>query len=54
MFIHTLSDFVGEIIIVLLYTCLRNNVTFNEFVFCDLQNVEISKNINDVFMHYLY
>ena len=42
MFIHTLSDFVGEMIIVLLNTCLRNNITFNDFVFCDLQNVEIS------------
>ena len=42
MFIHTLSDFVEEMIIVLLNTCLRNNVTFNDFVFCDLENLEIS------------
>ena len=42
MFIHTLSDLVGEMVIILLNTCLRNNITFNDFVFCDLQNVEMS------------
>ena len=42
MFIHTLSDFVGEMIIVLLNTCLRNNIMFNDIVICDLQNIEIS------------
>jgi tRNA A37 threonylcarbamoyltransferase TsaD len=34
--------------------CLRNDFTFNDLRFCDRQNIGISRNINNVSMHYLY
>ena len=54
LFIHTLSELVGYNDILSLNTCLRNDFTFNEFTFCDHQNIGISINIKNVFTHYLY
>ena len=53
LFIHTLSDYVGLVYINSLKTCFRINFSFNVSTFCDRQNIEISRNINNVFMHYL-
>lgn len=54
LFIHTLSELVGYNDILSLNTYLRNDFTFNDFIFCDRQNIGISKNIYNVFTHYLY
>ena len=54
LFIHTLSELAGYNDILSLNTYIRNDFTFNDFIFCDRQNIEISKNINNVFTHYLY
>jgi hypothetical protein len=54
LFIHTLSESVGYNDILSLNTYLCNDFTFNDFRFCDRQNIGISRNINNVFTHYLY
>lgn len=51
---HTLSDIRCRGKYLLLNTYLHLNLVLIWFKFCDYQNIELLRNINNVFKHYLY